>query len=99
MTAPVPTSIKLLNLLAPHSVYLPKKLVQMHLCDSAILVVSEIITDNCFKTPKEVKQIISNVDNDYIALLCNNEPKKIEKCKKDIKKVIANFDNIFEEEV
>ena len=82
-------------LLEADKIYIPKALNSMGLHERSTLLISEIITDNRFKTVDEVKNIVANMSDEYILLYAFGDEKLAKRIKNDVNKVVNQFEKIF----
>ena len=88
---------KIILLLQADQIYTPKALMRMGLHERSVLLVSEIITDNRFKSFEDVKSIVESYaeDSGFLLAYSFDNKKTARRMKRDLEKVAASWYEIF----
>lgn len=83
----------LLEMLSPDNVFIPKVLLaRRDIGEDAILLFSEIFTENRFGTIDELREALKNISDETIEAYANkNSPKKL---KSDLSKIYESLEDI-----
>ncbi|MBR1442866.1 MAG: hypothetical protein IJ583_04960 [Firmicutes bacterium] len=81
-------------LLQADQIYTPKALMHMGLHERTVLLISEVLTDNRFKSVGKVKEIIKELPKDYILAYAFDNKKVAKRIEKDLIKVLDNFEKV-----